>query len=405
MKTKTIKSLFSTLCVASLAMGCSSDDAADSNANGEGPIYVVAARIFSTDGADVTSYFHVVSSLDAETTIEPELALEKPGAAKLMSIDDTWFAIGDATAPVITEYSVESGTLVAQDPAISLDAKGVLGLWDNLYVVSDTKAYYPDRDNQQLIIINPADMSVGDVIPLPETAREGYLSLYAYRPIVRGKKLLISVGWFDWDTNDTVLEETGLVVIDTEKDELERFDVDTRCGGVTTPLQVASGDTYLVSSALAAAAYRLERIETEPCALRIKADEDSIDADYLVKLGDLTDGALAGEPLPAGGNELYLRVFDDEGVTIDGESFTWSLTGSPTWHWWRWNVETDEMTEVDSLAPSTSDVVWFEVDGKVYGTETKTDYSETTLIDLSADGGPKKGLKVPGFMSGLARVR
>ncbi len=404
MKLKVIGSLLLALGVTSLSAGCGSDDDEANAANDEGPVYVIGTRIFSPDGSDVTSYYHVVSSIDEDAEVDPALALEKPGAAKLMSIGRDWLAVGDADAPKITEYTVESGELV-EGVAISLDGKGVQGLWDTLYVVSDTKAYYVDRANSQLVIINPADMKVGGVVEMPDTVRDGFLSNYGYYPIKRGSKLLITVGWFDWNTNDTVLEETGLVVLNTETDEVERVDVDTRCGGVTTPLTVENGDTYLVSSALAAAAYRLERIESEPCVLRIQAGTDEIDPDYLIHLGELTDGALAGEPMPAGGNELYLRVFDDEGVTTDEESKTWNLTGTPNWHWWRWNVETDETSVALELEPSTSDVVWFTVDGKAYGTQTKSDYSETTLYEMTAEGGPKKGITVPGFMMGLARVR
>lgn len=411
MQFKVVSSLVWGFGVASLSVACGQDnpgsvEVADSvdNEQEDEPAYVIGTRIFSPDGSDVTSYFHVVSSIDAKSEVDPGRALEEPGAAKLMSIGDDWFAVGANSAPKITEYTVEDGELIAGD-SISLDKKGVLSLWDTFYVVSDTKAYYVDRENNQLVIVNPATMKVGDVVAMPETAREGYLSLYSYGSIKRGNRLLFTVGWFDWATNDTVLEETGLVVLDTETDEVERFDVDTRCGGITTPLTLDSGDTYLVSSALYAAAHRLERIESEPCALRIKDGEDAIDPDYELSLGQLTDGALAGEPLPAGDDAVFLRVFDDEGVAINDESYTYNLTGSPTWSWWRWNVETNEMTEVEELEPSTTDVVWFEVDGKPYATETTSDYSETTLIDLTAKGGPKKMITVPGFMMGLARVK
>jgi hypothetical protein len=63
------------------------------------------------------------------------------------------------------------------------------------------------------------------------------------------------------------------------------------------------------------------------------------------------------------------------------------------------------VSPVDALEPSTSDVLWFQVDGKVYGTETTADYSETTLIELTADGGPRRALTAPGLLHGVTRVR
>lgn len=63
--------------------------------------------------------------------------------------------------------------------------------------------------------------------------------------------LLFSVGWFDWQGTDTIVEETGLVAIDTETDTVARFDVDDRCAGITEAIEVGSGDVYLITRALA----------------------------------------------------------------------------------------------------------------------------------------------------------
>jgi hypothetical protein len=219
-----------------------------------------------------------------------------------------------------------------------------------------------------------------------------------------GDQLIFSVGWFDWD-NDRVLPETGLVVIDTTDDSVERFDVDTRCGGVTTPVVTASGDAYFVSSALAGAAFVLERITTAPCALRIRAGEDAFDATYSTTLADLVDGAIAGEPVGGGGQQIFLRVLDGDIASTEGVAATWEITSQLAWRWVRWDVDSDTIEPIDQLEPSTADVVWFEVDGRVFGTETTADYSETTLIDLTAEGGPQRGLTAPGFLHAMARVR
>jgi hypothetical protein len=75
------------------------------------------------------------------------------------------------------------------------------------------------------------------------------------------------------------LPETGLVTIDTETDSVESFEVDERCAGITESVTLDSGDVYFVSSALAAAANRLGRLDVEPCALRVKRGETKFDAD------------------------------------------------------------------------------------------------------------------------------
>jgi hypothetical protein len=376
----------------------------DDSGDDEGPAFLVATRVWDAS-SQATSYLHVVPSLDAGTTVDLGKALEIAGAAKLYAIPGGgWFAIGSGESPTITRYAVQDGAFVAGQP-IDFSNYGVKDLWPTLYVVSATKAYYPDRKGQQLIAWNPTTMMITGNIPLPQTARAGFLSHYGYTPILRGDRLVFSVGWFDWETTDTILPETGLVVIDTTRDQVVRFDTDARCGGITETVVTPSGDAYYVSSALAGSAYRLGRLTTQPCALRVQAGADAFDPNYLVKLDGLAAGAVAGEPVPGGGNAVLLRVFDETLATVAPDNATWELTGQAAWRWWRWDVATGAAARVDALSPATADVLWFQVDGHVFGAQTKSDYSETTLIDLTAAGGPRTALTAPGFVHGLARIR
>jgi hypothetical protein len=396
---------FAALTLLSAALGCSSEaQKGPPGGVNPGQAYLIGTRVW--DDTSTTSYFHVVSSIERGTQVDESQAIEVPGAAKLYAVPDLgWFAIGGGEAPTITRYTLDAQGVLVKGDSISLQSYGVDSLWDTLYIVSPTKAYYPDRAGTQLIIWNPTEMAVTGSIPLPETAREGYLALYGYAPILRGESLLLSVGWFDWDENDSVLGETGLVRIDTETDMVAGFEVDDRCGGITQPVTTASGDTYLASSALAGAAHRLGRLPMKPCVLRVPAGETTLDAQYLEELDTLTGMDISGEPIPAGGNALFLRAFDESLATVADDSATYDLTGQSAWRWMRWDVATNNVEAIASLDPSTSDVLWFQLDGHVYGTETTADYSETTLIDLTAEGGPKRELTAPGFLHGVARIR
>lgn len=369
-----------------------------------GPAYLVGTRVWSD--TTTTSYFHVVPSLDAGTVVDPARAVEVSGAAKLFAVDEIgWFAVGGGEQPTITRYTLGDTGRLEEGDSISLQPYGVDGLWDTLYVVSETKMYYPDREGHQLVVINPKEMLVEGVIQLPQTERAPYLPVYGYTPLLRDGKLLFTVGWFDWTNNDAVLGETGLVVLDTQTDTVERFDVDSRCGGVTTGVVLDSGDTYFVTAAIASAAHRLKRLPSAPCALRVAAGADAFDPEFSVAMRDITGTHVSGEPIPAGGSELFLRVFDERLATVEEGHATYELTGQSAWHWWRWNVETGEAGPVSTLGPSTSDVLWFDLDGRVFGTETTEDYARTTLIELTADGGPREALTAPGFLHAAARVR
>lgn len=388
-------------------------DAADAEGGGdqqaqeESPAYIVSTRVFNPEVDDRTSYFYVVDSLDASTTIDDSTGLEMPGSARLFANEETgWIAIGSGEDSTITRYTVGPDGLVP-GLRMSLLSYGITSHWsDDLYFVSKTKLYYPDRTNQQLVIINPEEMTITGTIPLPaEASREGYQANYSYEAIHRGELLLFTIGWFDW-TNDEILGETGLVVIDTNTDQVVRVDVNDSCGGITTPVNLASGDTYLLSSALAAANNRLERLEKAPCALRILANEDTFDAGYARSLADLVGGALAGEPVHAGRDSLYFRVFDESAATVEDGQYSWDITGQSVWSWVRWDVSEDAAVADDTLVPSTADVVWFRADNRTFGMESlDEDYSRTRLIELSTPGGTIGRLTAPGFLQGLARAR
>lgn len=366
--------------------------------------YIVATRIW--DEASTRSYFHVVNDLGDKTQVRPSEALEVPGSARLFSLGDLgWFGIGGAEEPTITKYQLDGKNRLVEKETISLQGYGVDSLWPTMYVVSPTKVYHPDRAGQQLIVWNPTTMEIEGAIGLPETNRDGFLALYGYGSAMRGDKLLFPVGWFDWESEDSVLDETGLVVIDTKTDTVERVDVDERCAGITETISLPSGDSYFVSSALGAAAHELGRLDVAPCALRIGADSDEFDAQYALSLSDLTDGAMAGDPVPGPEGRIFLRVLDEELATFEEGAFTYELTGQPAWRWISWDPATDEVEVVRELPPAPANVSWFSADGSIYTIEEKTEPFESTLIELTADGGPKTRLTVPGYLHGVARVR
>ncbi|WP_437763317.1 hypothetical protein WMF27_41635 [Sorangium sp. So ce281] len=161
----------------------------------------------------------------------------------------------------------------------------------------------------------------------------------------------------------------------------------------------------LVGSALAGAAHHLDRLETEPCALRILKDADAFDPDFALRLSELTGGAIAGDSIPAGGDSLFLRVFEEGLATIGEETKTFEITGQPAWHWWRWDTAANEAAPVGELVPSPANVSFFEVDGRVFAIDEKDDSTASTLIELTAEGGPKLGLTTPGYLHGVAKVR
>jgi hypothetical protein len=69
------------------------------------------------------------------------------------------------------------------------------------------------------------------------------------------------------------------------------------------------------------------------------------------------------------------------------------------------NAETNEATLVDEMPVAPANVSWFQVDGDVYTIEEKSEPFESTLIELTAEGGPERRLTAPGYLHAMARVR
>jgi hypothetical protein len=394
------------LVVLSLSMfGCEPEETEGGPvAPSEGPVYMAATRVW--DDVSTTSYFHLVDSIASDTVVESSQALEVPGAAKLYALEGIgWFAIGEGESPTITRYTLDEDGRLAADASMSFLDYGVQSLWDQLYVVSATKAYYPDPDLSQLVVWNPTEMTVTGSIPLPETARDGFVSYYGLTPLLRGTDLVFTVSWFDWNVNDEILGETGLVVLDTTTDTVKSFTADDRCGGIVQGIELDSGETYFVSSALAAATHVFGRIPTEPCALRIEEGATAFDPSYSLALADVTGGMPAGEPVPNGDGGFFLRVLDLDAAKVKKGGWSWSLTGQTLWAWWSFDPATQTATRDDAIPAATADAFWFEIDGGVYASQTNSDYTETKLVEVTNANGPTDAITLPGFLQGIARIR
>ncbi|MET0342274.1 MAG: hypothetical protein ABW252_14815 [Polyangiales bacterium] len=367
--------------------------------------FLAGTRTFTPDGSQTFSYFQVVGSVDAGNELDTKKSIELTGSVKLFTLSDgSWLALGEAEAPVLTRYTVDAAGALQKRESLTLQPSGVTSFFgDVLYEATPNTVYYPDVDGHQLVVIDPVAMAVRGTIPLPATERAGYTAYYSEGYVKRDGKVLFSVGWFDW-TADKIIPETGLVVIDTRTNTVERVDVDARCGGIDTPLTLANGDAYFVSNTMAASAFDLKRYEKNPCALRVRAGADKFDPDYALDLRTVVGGALAGDPIPAGGDALYLRVLDKSLATTTAQTASFELANQPAWRWVRWDLGTNTSTPL-ALPPAPSNTEWFQIGERVFAAEVNADYTRSVLLELNAPGGPKPALASPGYLHSLVGLR
>jgi hypothetical protein len=385
-------------------VGCDSGAAADGGEPAAAALFLVNTTVFGADGMSNT-YFAPLESLAAGTKLDTKRALEAPGMAKLYAREGLgWFALGGGEEPTVTRYDVDSqGTFTKSDSTISFQPRGTDFLGDTMVFVSDRKAYYFDAPNTQLIRWNPETMEIEGEIDLSMTFKDNLTTIYDVKPLLRGDgTLLFPVAWRNFET-DATFPGTGLVVIDTAIDEVASYVEDERCQGITWSAVTPDGDLYAGTSPYYSVLQRVTGDGPEPCVLRVRAASKAFDPEYKVELATLVDGRIAGGLAPAGEGALFFRAIDPE-VKVDASSIVGDVWADDVWTWQRWDLATDEVTAVAGLAPSAAGGLTYEVDGRVYAVDAEADWSSSTLIDLTAEGGPRAALTATGYIYGAARI-
>tara|TARA_R110002096_G_scaffold77896_12_gene183509 strand:- start:205 stop:1425 length:1221 start_codon:yes stop_codon:yes gene_type:complete len=405
-----------TLTLAVAGAACNSDDkenlaAADGGGGGgdkdagteAGPLYLLHSGVTTAD--DRANYFTVTDSLDQVRELSYENSLEIPGRARLYAQEGTpFFAIGDSEALTLTRYSISDSGELETGASLSLQPFGVTKLGAQaVFFASETKAYFKDPGEAQIIIWNPQEMAVEGTIELPESLlREGYVAgMSAWAG--RDGEAFLTVSW-STPAYDQVLEGTALVRIDTATDAVTVTN-DDRCRGITKVGRV--GETlYFFSGVINGfghAVYPDEGGQAD-CILRITAGETEFDSEYLGSMSNTLPEGVAGTVISVGSDgELWAQVVDlSVAPSTPGSTYgEWYSTG---WNWWHMPI--DSFADPASLAaePGAYSSFLLAADPGFYISRSAEDYSETTLLDLS-NGTPEEGLSFPGFTLDIVQLR
>lgn len=365
--------------------------------------YVVSTTVFGAEG-NTQTYFGIVPDMRSGK-LDLGLALEAPGMAKLYSRDGNgWFALGGGEAPTVTRYDLGADDKLTQGASISFQPNGTAFLGDMMVFVSPTKAYYFDAPNQQLIRWNPEAMTVDGTIDLAVTAKTNLTTIFALKPLLRADgTLLFPVTWRNFETDDTY-SGTGLVVVDTATDTLRKYTESAACQGVTWSAITSDGTLYAATTPFYAVLQRVNGKGPASCVLRIQPGADEFDATYKVDLAALVGGRVAGGLARGPEGELFFRAIGTD-VAIGPTTSASDVWSDAVWRWYRWNLASGQATAVDTLPLSSAGGLTYDVDGRTYATDSAADFSSTTLLDMTAPGGPVKALEAPGYIYGLSRVR
>ena len=373
-------------------------------------MYAVFTRVDSPEGE--TSYLATTDSLSGGNELGLAHALESPGSSRFYAPPTGgFFALGSNEDLTITRYDIDEQGRLGVTGRLSFANLGVTRLQHRAVFVSDSKAYYIDNTQEQLVVWDPGAMKIVRSIPLPEQIGDGYegnstVLPYMRFPLVEGR-LFIPVGWEN-DEARTARNATGLVVFDTATDEVISYTETERCPAATELAFDDNGDVYFgtnVNYPFYFTPDEATRVGSRPgCVLRIRAGEQAFDENYLLDLAAVVDGGVAmgltdGSEPGVG----YVQVLDESlkpwAEILDEDTF-W---GEAAWRWWRVDLAAGTASLDQHIPASTPFMTSHEVDGKRY-VSRQTDDGESELFELSSDGEHRSVLRIAGDLRGVARL-
>ncbi len=372
----------------------------------EDPLYLVHSAIQNSEGR--TNYFTLVDGLGAARKLEYSGSIEIPGRARLYAAEGIgFFASGDGEAVSITRFELGSDGALVAGAKLSLQAYGVTAMGAQaVHFVSATKAYYKDDGQAQVIVWNPAEMTIEKAIPLPgELVKAGYLTSVS-QWAGRDGEAYFAVGHTTKEY-DRVLPGTSLVRFDTATDAMT-VTRDERCRGLGKTARV--GDTlYFFSDVINGFGHAVYPGDggQQDCMLRISKGNAAFDADWVGSIASAIGDRIGTVATVSPDGEAWAQVIDPAVMpTAPGTTYSQWYAGG--WSWW--HLKLDTLSDAEQAPGEAGAYSGFIIGagggagGGFFVSQTKADYSETTLVDLSGDA-PKPGLSFPGFTLDVARVR
>ncbi|WP_200978203.1 hypothetical protein [Echinicola sp. 20G] len=391
------------------AFSCNDDETEtiDDNTEEGGDLYAIFYRVSTPDGR--LHYTTLINDL-MTGSIDPSNAIETSGNARFFAPDsEEYFTIADPADYSFTRYNITEDNKIWEGEKFSMANEGVTDLQNRNIFLSQTKAYYIDYTQGQIIVWNPETMAITKSFNLPEQLRDGYQGNWVTMPFydfqIVGNRLYIPAGWMNWE-NETYVDRTGLAIVDIENDAVISYSEDDRCPLAVMPAIMENGDAYYGTSYYLPYATTSRQKEDCGCILKVEAGADGFDQDYDPYYMDQIEGYRVGISLGKSPKENhgYVRVLDTEKLAwspeMDGSDY-YSLS------WMTYEINLPEQTVVGKTnLPYAGSYVGspYYIDGKNYGSISDED-GNSTIIRFAPDGSYTEGITLPGSLMGIQKVR
>lgn len=367
----------------------------------DGPVYVVFSTIDTPDGR--TGYFVTTPSLESDVAVDVTTGFEEAGGGQLYAPPgEGYFLIGGGEAPTFTRYDLDANGAPERGRTISFANLGVTDVWRHMIFVNDSKAYFLDMSQLQIISFNPTTMELNGTIPVGDFACEEVQTEFG-TPIQREDGFYFPRSCWDLDITSS---GASLVHLDPETDTVT-VTHDARCMGMQVGFMADSGDAYWFADHDASMEWSLQGREApHDCALRLRAGETTFDPEWQLDLTTRTGGVSAVASVPAGGSSVWMKVFEPSALPgpVPLEEIDYTLKA------WRWGLLDVESPDPVQMSPDSELVVYYgppiEVDGRRYSPSTTFSElgDETTLVELTPSGILDR-VTVQGELRKVARLR
>lgn len=275
--------------------------------------YLLGGGVTTQDGYQ--GYLSVVDDIGESADFDFSAATAFPVWTSHHSYADGTAFVGSEGSPILEKWVVNSAGELEKAGEISLENQGVTetaSVRGFVARVNDTKAYYLDKNNHQLIGFNPETMLLDGVIVDLSPAIGPYIQDQVTLGGIQrdGDTLIITARY--WTAEGSTDSVVKAAFVDSTDDSLTAAE-DTRCGGLAFFAKDSAGNTYVGphQGNLYEKAVDGWGPGLDSCVLRIKKGEKQFDPDYYVNLDDVVDG-LATNLADGAGDKAYFMKYEGE---------------------------------------------------------------------------------------------
>jgi hypothetical protein len=241
---------------------------------------MVAVSVRSPEGSN----FYVGAYPELPAQVDLADMIETPSGQNAAAFGG-FIYIWSPDSGIYTRYAVDDALRLSEAGSVSFVNQGGTGNVMTSFI-SPTRAYSMTRDNLQIIVWNPSDMTVLGNIDTSAALDPEYPSFDYGEPVVFGDYVAWPILWSD-DANADYKPAVDVILASKSSDAPAFSISDRRCGGGWSLFVDDVGDLYALGNAYFGFAHFFDRDPArhlDDCLLRVRAGSTEFDPDFYVDL-------------------------------------------------------------------------------------------------------------------------